>query len=240
MRAFKNPFSIFWICTTIVIAIIGFQLFTSSAGHIPVKYDPTFFYLAEKGFIQDAKIINKERLDFTITKEGKNYLINTKEPQFKSIKQALTKGNAVKKGDPVFELNIVDAGNIELGVTELNKSIKEQNIQLRAENKTPLPTVELIDEEEVNYLGNILKFIIAILILIVIWRLVKRRISIREIGGANGLKFNIEKEKANQNNLEKYGKNISPDILIPETCPNCKSPNSKKIRICEWCGNQII
>jgi hypothetical protein len=32
----------------------------------------------------------------------------------------------------------------------------------------------------------------------------------------------------------------SENIIIPETCPNCKSPNSKKIRICEWCGNQII
>ena len=27
---------------------------------------------------------------------------------------------------------------------------------------------------------------------------------------------------------------------IPETCPICKNPNAKKIRICEWCGNQII
>ena len=26
---------------------------------------------------------------------------------------------------------------------------------------------------------------------------------------------------------------------IPENCPHCKSPNSKRIRFCEWCGNQI-
>lgn len=32
--------------------------------------------------------------------------------------------------------------------------------------------------------------------------------------------------------------NIS--IKIPETCPHCKNPNNKKIRLCEWCGNQII
>ena len=29
-------------------------------------------------------------------------------------------------------------------------------------------------------------------------------------------------------------------ITIPEYCPHCKNPNSKKIRLCEWCGNQII
>ena len=26
---------------------------------------------------------------------------------------------------------------------------------------------------------------------------------------------------------------------IPENCPHCKSPNSKRIRFCDWCGNQI-
>ena len=191
----KSPFSIYWIYAVIGVAIIGFQLFMSSAGHIPVKYKSTFFDLAEKGFIQDAKIINKVRLDFTITKEGKKYLVNSKEAQFKSIKQALTKGNTVKKGDPVFELNIVDAGNIELQVTELNKTIKEQNIKLKSENKAPLPTIELIDEEEVNYLGNILSFILPILILVVIWMFVMRRMS-GGGGGGGGQIFNIGKSKA--------------------------------------------
>ena len=192
----KSPFSIYWIYAVIGVAIIGFQLFMSSAGHIPVKYKSTFFDLAEKGFIQDAKIINKVRLDFTITKEGKKYLVNSKDAQFKSIKQALTKGNTVKKGDPVFELNIVDAGNIELQVTELNKTIKEQNIKLKAENKAPLPIIELIDEEEVNYLGNILSFILPILILVVIWMFVMRRMSGGGGGGGGGQIFNIGKSKA--------------------------------------------
>ena len=192
----KSPFSIYWIYAVIGVAIIGFQLFMSSAGHIPVKYKSTFFDLAEKGFIQDAKIINKVRLDFTITKEGKKYLVNSKDAQFKSIKQALTKGNTVKKGDPVFELNIVDAGNIELQVTELNKTIKEQNIKLKSENKAPLPIIELIDEEEVNYLGNILSFILPILILVVIWMFVMRRMSGGGGGGGGGQIFNIGKSKA--------------------------------------------
>lgn len=30
------------------------------------------------------------------------------------------------------------------------------------------------------------------------------------------------------------------NIVVPETCPHCRNPNSKKIRLCEWCGNQII
>lgn len=34
--------------------------------------------------------------------------------------------------------------------------------------------------------------------------------------------------------------NSIQDITIPKICPHCKSPNSKLVRECEWCGNQII
>jgi TM2 domain-containing membrane protein YozV len=30
------------------------------------------------------------------------------------------------------------------------------------------------------------------------------------------------------------------EIVIPDTCPHCKNPNTKRIRLCEWCGNQIV
>ncbi len=26
---------------------------------------------------------------------------------------------------------------------------------------------------------------------------------------------------------------------IPDFCPHCKNPNTRRIRLCEWCGNQI-
>jgi len=29
-------------------------------------------------------------------------------------------------------------------------------------------------------------------------------------------------------------------VIIPDTCPHCKNPNTKRIRLCEWCGNQIV
>jgi Na+/melibiose symporter-like transporter len=34
--------------------------------------------------------------------------------------------------------------------------------------------------------------------------------------------------------------NSIQDLKIPDSCPHCKNPNTKKIRLCEWCGNQII
>lgn len=41
-----------------------------------------------------------------------------------------------------------------------------------------------------------------------------------------------------QSNEAKFYKD-SLNLVIPETCPHCKNPNNKKIRLCEWCGNQI-
>ncbi len=43
-----------------------------------------------------------------------------------------------------------------------------------------------------------------------------------------------EENKAANNNIDQN------QSAIPDTCPHCKNPNSKRIRSCEWCGNQII
>ena len=28
-------------------------------------------------------------------------------------------------------------------------------------------------------------------------------------------------------------------VIIPDTCPHCKNPNTNRSTNCEWCGNQI-
>jgi cell division protease FtsH len=207
----KSPFSIYWIYAIIGVAIIGFQLFMSSAGRIPVKYQSTFFDLAERGFVEDAKLVNKVRVDFSINKDGRYFISNSDDSQYKQLKEYLSKGNSVKKGDPVFELNIIDAGNFESQVNDLNKSIKEKNKELIAANKTPLKTIELIDIEEVNYIGNILSFILPILILVVIWMFVMRRMSGGGGGGAGGQIFNIGKSKA-----QVYDKGKSTNVTFKD------------------------
>jgi hypothetical protein len=49
----------------------------------------------------------------------------------------------------------------------------------------------------------------------------------------NNKEISIE-EKIIQNS------NILKSKQIPDFCQHCKSPNSKKMEVCEWCGNQII
>jgi len=43
------------------------------------------------------------------------------------------------------------------------------------------------------------------------------------------------KEKKQQDKPDKSLKNV----IIPNTCPHCKNPNTKKLQDCEWCGSKI-
>jgi Ca2+/Na+ antiporter len=71
-----------------------------------------------------------------------------------------------------------------------------------------------------NYYPN---FLLAVLIFFVIYFLYVRAYT---------------KSNMKENENCKQISNISLDM--PDTCPHCKNPNSKKTRTCEWCGNQII
>jgi uncharacterized membrane protein YhaH (DUF805 family) len=53
-------------------------------------------------------------------------------------------------------------------------------------------------------------------------------------------KDNIVQNNQSKQSIPQYQEPASVNITIPDTCPHCKNPNTKKIRLCEWCGNQIV
>lgn len=182
----KSPFSIYWIYAIIGVAIIGFQLFMSSAGSASLKSENTFLYLAKEGYVEDVLLVNKVRVDFKLNEEGEKFVKNSSKGEFKPLKESLSKGSRMG-GKPVFSVKILDAGTFTTQIKELNE-------QLKAEGK---PGVEVIPEEEVNYIGQILSFLLPIAILIVIWLFVMRRMTGGAGGGgAGGQIFNIGKSKA--------------------------------------------
>lgn len=193
----KNPFSIYWIYAIIGVALIGFQLFSGSVGRIPVKFQSTFDHLAEQGYVTEVELINKVRVDFKLTPEGKEYVKKSNDKKLKSIKESLNNNSALRQSEPVYELTIVDAGNFESKVDEINKKIKEENTKLSAEDKETIPLLEFTTDEEINYIGSILQFLLPIGLMIVIWIFVMRRMSGGGgAGGAGGQIFNIGKSKA--------------------------------------------
>ena len=207
----KNPFSIYWIYAAIAIAIIGFQVFMSSGNRITVTYISTFDDLAVNGFVRNAKMVNKGRIDFKVTDEGKKYILSSKDKQFQPIKSYLSKGTNMKSNDPTFELKIIDAANFETHVRQdINKEIKEENKERAKEKEALVPIVELIDTEEVNYFESIFSFLFPIIILVVIWMFVMRRMT-GGGGGGGGQIFNIGKSKA-----QVYEKGKSTNITFKD------------------------
>jgi ATP-dependent metalloprotease FtsH len=232
----KSPFSIYWIYALIGVAIIGFQLFMSSGSRVTIKFEDNFFDLAEMGYVQEVKLVNKVRIDFKITEEGRKYVAKTTDSKFATIRESITKGSGPTKADPIYELEIIDAGNFQLKVDEINAEIKGRNMlidqtkkvremsntagdadkksfyskmadsldrviaktlpsEMNDAGKKKMSIIQIGSEEEINYIGNILSFILPIIILVVIWMFVMRRMS-GGGGGGGGQIFNIGKSKA--------------------------------------------
>lgn len=182
----KSPFSIYWIYAAIAIGIIGFQLFLSSGTGAVINSEDTFFELAKNGYVEDVALVNHVRVDFHLTADGEAFVRASKDEQFKSMQEALKRGNKFGSRQIEFTTKVLDAGDFSRRKNELNK-------QLEAEGKEK---VNVQSEEEINYFGSILQFLLPIIILVAIWMFVMRRMTGGGGGGTGGQIFNIGKSKA--------------------------------------------
>ena len=183
----RNPFSIYWIYGLIGVSIIAFQLFMSGSGDIKLKYQSTFFTLADSNYISQVYIVNKDWVEFKLNREGMEFVEKSDDKQFIAIKNALKANSKSMMGtnNPVIQVDIVDAGNFE-------DELKATNERLKAQGK---PIVNYQEREDINYLGNIISFLLPIIILIIIWMFVMRRMTGGGAGGGGQI-FNIGKSKA--------------------------------------------
>ena len=85
----KSPFSIYWIYAAIGVAIIGVQLFMSSGSETEIDSQKVVIELWEQDFIDEMVIVNRDRLDFTLTKEGRDHVKKSEEARFKKMRDAL-------------------------------------------------------------------------------------------------------------------------------------------------------
>lgn len=181
----KNPFSIYWIYAIIGVAIIGFQLFLSQANSAELSDEEVFYTLASEGYVKNVRLVNKEHVDFKLTKDGTSFVKGSDSESLEVMKEALKRGSRIG-GDIEFMVKIADAGTYRERLTEIN-------VQLKANGKKPISS-ETVTEP--NYIGSILSFILPIIILIVIWIFVMRRMTGGGAGGAGGQIFNIGKSRA--------------------------------------------
>jgi ATP-dependent metalloprotease FtsH len=197
----KNPFNIYWIYAIIGIGIISLQLFMSGTNEVKIRSQKTFFDLADSSYVTSVKLVNRQRVDFKLTEEGKAFVLNSNNQQFKPIKTVLNSSKDKRPINPTFQLDIADPGNF---LNQLDKINENLNLIGKAQ-------IEHEPVEEINYLGNIISFILPILILIAIWMFVMRRMTGGSGGGPGSQIFNIGKSRA-----QVYDKGKSTNITFED------------------------
>ena len=189
----KSPFSIYWIYAIIGVAIIAFQLFMSGSGKAKINTKQTFFTLVEKKGVEKVRIINRERVEFQLNQTGKQLIQDGSNSDFQTMKKALNSSSPTKEKKVVFELEeIGDLGNFENEIKSRDPALSYQAVK------------------ETDWLGQVIGFLLPIIILVAIWMFVMRRMG---GGGASGGSqiFNIGKSRA-----QVYDKGKSTNITFQD------------------------
>jgi len=173
----KNPFSIYWIYAALGVALIAFQIYMNTGGHASIKYRKTFFELVDQQGVKNVRIINQSQADFKLTPKGLDIVKKATQGELADMKKTLSKEGSVKGKELTFELeNIGNHANFE-------KTLDEKGYH-NYENVN-----------EVNYVAQILSYLLPFALIIIIWIFVMRRMA-GGGGGGGGQIFNIGKSRA--------------------------------------------
>jgi cell division protease FtsH len=172
----KSPFSIYWIYAALGIALIAFQIYMSSGGTATIKYRETFFELVDQGGVKNVRIVNQSKADFKLTPVGLDIVKKATKGELAEMKKAFSQKSTVKGKEVTFELeNIGNHMNFEKSLDDRGYK-NYQNVN------------------EVNYVAQILSYLLPFALIIIIWIFVMRRMS--GGGGGGGQIFNIGKSRA--------------------------------------------
>jgi len=189
----KSPFSIYWIYAALGIALISFNIFMNSTPAATVKYKETLMELVDIKGVKNVKIINQSKAEFQLKNQGVKYVNETNKLDFPKMKKMIK----TSKGKPTavtFELENIGSP------TNFEKALDDRGYH------------DYQNETEVNYLGDILGYLLPFVIIIIIWMFVMRRMSGGGGGGGGGGQiFNIGKSRA-----QVYDKGKSTNITFQD------------------------
>ncbi|MFM7666879.1 MAG: ATP-dependent zinc metalloprotease FtsH [Bacteroidota bacterium] len=209
----KSPFSIYWIYAIIGVAIIAFQLFMSGSGKAKINTKQTFFTLVEKKGVEKVRIVNRERVEFQLNQTGKQLVQDGSNSDYQTMKKALNSSSPSKDKKVVFELEeIGDLGNFENEIKMRDPALSYQAVK------------------ETDWLGQIIGFLLPIVILVAIMMFVMRRMSVGGGGGGSQI-FNIGKSRA-----QVYEKGKSTNITF-EDVAGLQGAKEEIVEIVEFLKN---
>jgi cell division protease FtsH len=185
----------------------------SGSGKAKINTKQTFFTLVEKKGVEKVRIINRERVEFQLNQTGKQIIQDGSNSDYQTMKKALNSSTPTKEKKVVFELEeIGDLGNFE------------------NEIKTRDPALSYQAVKETDWLGQIIGFLLPIIILVAIWMFVMRRMSGGGGGGGSQI-FNIGKSKA-----QVYEKGKSTNITF-EDVAGLQGAKEEIVEIVEFLKN---
>jgi cell division protease FtsH len=209
----KSPFSIYWIYAIIGVAIIAFQLFMNGGGKAKINTKQTFFTLVEKKGVEKVRIINGGKVEFELNQTGKQIVTEGNTSDYQTMKKALNSSSPTKSKKVVFEIEeIGDLGNFENEIKARDPGLTYSNVK------------------ETDWFGQILGFLLPIIILVAIWMFVMRRMGGGGGGGGSQI-FNIGKSRA-----QVYEKGKSTNITF-EDVAGLEGAKEEIVEIVEFLKN---
>src|SRR5690554_971264 len=188
----KNPYMIYYIYALIGIVLIGSNIFMNSNPSKKIQSQHTFMELMKEGYVENVILWrNVGRVDYHINEEGKKAIQEDEfsGADFQAIKSVLdNSGRSLGSTNPKISFDIASTDVFIRDFDQVNEQRKAEGYDL---------VMYKVDEEH-NYLGQILSFLLPIIIIIAIWVFIMRRMSggMGAGGGAGGQLFNIGKSRA--------------------------------------------
>src|SRR5210317_708151 len=174
----KNPlFSFYWIYVLIFALFIGMQIFSAMSFSAKNSNYQEFEKALELGEVDRVKIINEKKIQVFINEE--------------SLRDS-EKYEDVRKSNFGDEINPGPHYYFEMPSTAFEDRIKEYYAMHPSDERIPVNY-----ETQDNFIGDIVSWVLPLVIMIAVWVLIMRRMSGGAPGGGGGSQiFNIGKSRA--------------------------------------------
>ena len=170
----KNSFNFYWIYVVIIVIVLGISLFDFNAISREIDFRKFETTILKNGDVDKLIVVNKEICEIYLKPAS------LEKPEYKEVSKKPF-GNGKNFGPHYF----FTIGSID----SFEKKLNEAQLNMEASDK-----VNVIYESRKNWGGDIIGWLLPIIVMIGIWVFIMRRMS--GGGGPGGQIFNIGKSKA--------------------------------------------
>jgi cell division protease FtsH len=171
----KPKFSIYWVYAIIALVFIGLNFLNTGGGAIETTWKRFKNEMLQNHDVEKIVVINKEKAEIYIKQEA------ISRERYSDLREARNFGDKISGPHYYFTIGSVEVFNDRLEEAQQNFS-EEERVTVKYETRR-------------DVFGELLGWLLPIIILIVIWLIIFRRLSAKTGGGAGNI-FSVGKSKA--------------------------------------------